>query len=163
MASYSSITKMVEFWKLFSVSILVIEVKKAISRLDIKWSGKNGAAKMERQIFFVIKKILVLNLEGIQIKKNRKSTIRIERQKWSGKYFLFNLKGKIHLTIFVIELKKAKFTNFVYIFFLEGIQIKKKRKSTIRIERQKLFFTISKIPCVEFGRDPTRKNSKRQF
>ena len=69
MASYSSITKMVEFWKLFSVSILVIEVKKAISRLDIKWSGKNGAAKMEQQIFFVIKKILVLNLEGIQIKK----------------------------------------------------------------------------------------------
>ena len=65
MASYSSITKMVEFWKLFSVSILVIEVKKAISRLDIKWSGKNGAANI-----FVIKKILVLNLEGIQMKKN---------------------------------------------------------------------------------------------
>ena len=64
MASYSSITKMVEFWKLFSVSILVIEVKKAISRLDIKWSGKNGAANI-----FCYKKILVLNLEGIQIKK----------------------------------------------------------------------------------------------
>ena len=27
-----------------------------------------------------------------------------------------------------------------------------------------MFFVISKIPCVEFGRDPTRKNSKiKQF
>ena len=65
MASYSSITKMVEFWKLFSEANLIIEVKKPISRLDIKWSSKNGAANI-----FVIKKILVLNLEGIQIKKN---------------------------------------------------------------------------------------------
>ena len=99
MASYSSITKMVEFWKLFSVSILVIEVKKAISRLDIKWSGKNGAAKMERQIFFVIKKILVLNLEGIQIKKTGNQQ--------------FNRAAKMERKIFFVQFgRENPFDNF---------------------------------------------------
>ena len=133
---------MVEFWKLFSVSILVIEVKKAISRLDIKWSGKNGAANI-----FCYKKNPCIEFRRDPNKKKRKSTIRIERQKWSGKYFLFNLEGKIHLTIFVIELKKAKFTNFVYIFLLEGIQIKKTEINNSNRAAKTLFYYIKNSLC----------------